>query len=758
MRRKHPRTPGITFESLESRIALSVSNDTSPLDAFPDVVPPPAVAFHAKAAAAAPAVFPASASLARTAERITIQGTGFNAKPAHNTVIFSGGVTGKVVSATPTQLVVQFTQKPTGVGALSAVVTTKGRSSGTPVVVATVVKPPRVTTDVASLSRSAATLTIQGSGFDPSNLTNRVSIVGNATGRVIAATAATLTVAVENLPPAGTTLKAVVTSFGGKSGVPVVVATIVRKATVTPSTQPIKRSDTTIQIAGTGFDTVAANNKVTFNRGAEGYVTSATRNLLVVQLTTPPAAGRLKATVTAFGGSSNAAVQVATVTQSPTVTTSSASLAGNATTLVINGSGFSTTASANTVAFNLGAVGTVTAATSTQLTVTFSTDPKASGNLMAVVTTNSVTSGAAVQVATVVEPVTVTPSTVDLAFSQARTLVIKGTGFSTTASENTVVFNDDMLGTVTAATRTQLIVTLDYSEALWDLSVVADLTAVVTTNGVSSGSPVQVATFVNPPEVTTYYTYLATNSPTVVIYGSSFSTTAADNRVVFSSGAGTVTAATHNQLTVTFTTLPTPTAGVSTTPLLATVFCNGGTSYPTEVAVLVAPPSVTESSANISVDASTVVITGTGLDSTSATVAFNLGAVGTVTASTSTSLTVSFTTSPVSIGNLTAVVTANGGTSGAPVQVATVIDGPVLTASSKNLAVNAPTLVINGYGFSTTPSDNIVVFSTGAGVVTAATATQLTVTLVDQPALGTLTAEVLTSSGGDVYRLPRTIL
>ena len=94
-------------------------------------------------AAAAPAVVSSSASLARTAERITITGTGFNAKPAHNTVLFSGGVTGKVVSATPTQLVVQFTQKPVGVGTLSAVVTTKGRSSGAPVVVATVVKPPR---------------------------------------------------------------------------------------------------------------------------------------------------------------------------------------------------------------------------------------------------------------------------------------------------------------------------------------------------------------------------------------------------------------------------------------------------------------------------------------------------------------------------------------------------------------------------------------------------------------------------------------
>jgi len=43
-----------------------------------------------------------------------------------------------------------------------------------------------------------------------------------------------------------------------------------------------------------------------------GYVTSATKNTLVVKFTTPPSVGTLKAVVTSFGGSSNAA-QVATV-------------------------------------------------------------------------------------------------------------------------------------------------------------------------------------------------------------------------------------------------------------------------------------------------------------------------------------------------------------------------------------------------------------------------------------------------------------
>ena len=86
----------------------------------------------------------------------------------------------------------------------------------------------------------------------------------------------------------------------------------------------------------------------------------------------------------------------------PTVTLNTANLAINATSLTITGTGFDTTAANNTVVFNNGAVGTVSAATSTQLTVNLTTPPSTTGSLTAVVTTNSQGSGSAVQVATVV--------------------------------------------------------------------------------------------------------------------------------------------------------------------------------------------------------------------------------------------------------------------------------------------------------------------------------------------------------------------
>jgi hypothetical protein len=97
-------------------------------------------------------------------------------------------------------------------------------------------------------------------------------------------------------------------------------------------------------------------------------------------------------------------VQVATVT--PGVTASTGKQLNTVATITLNGFGFDPTPVNNSVVFNRGAAGTVTSASATQLTVTFTTPP-AEGSLTAVVTSNGVSSGTAVQVATVVPVVNV---------------------------------------------------------------------------------------------------------------------------------------------------------------------------------------------------------------------------------------------------------------------------------------------------------------------------------------------------------------
>ncbi len=181
-------------------------------------------------------------------------------------------------------------------------------------------------------------------------------------------------------------------------------------------------------ITGVGFSTTPANNTIVFSSGAVGTVTAATSTSLTVSLTTRAnVLGSITAAVTTNTMASGNAVQVATII--PVVTNNTAALAINATTMVINGFGFSTTAANNTVTFNNGAVGTVTTATATALTVTFSTRPTAVGNLTASVSVSSISSGTAVQVATV-SPV-MTASAANLPASSS-TIVINGQGFSTT--------------------------------------------------------------------------------------------------------------------------------------------------------------------------------------------------------------------------------------------------------------------------------------------------------------------------------------
>ena len=214
-----------------------------------------------------------------------------------------------------------------------------------------------------------------------------------------------------------------------------------------------------------------------------------TANITGTLLSHPGAAQTLTFTL---GAPTNIAVlgsqttNTLTIVEPPLVTSSTANLAANAATLVIAGFGFDPTAANNTVIFNDGAAGNVTAATATSLTVTFTTKPASAGSLTAVVTTNGQSSGAAVQVATVTPVVTASAA---ILAANAATVVIAGFGFDPAVGNNTVLFNDSAVGSVTAVTATSLTVTFTSKPAS-----TGSLTAIVTTNSQSSGAAVQVAT------------------------------------------------------------------------------------------------------------------------------------------------------------------------------------------------------------------------------------------------------------------------
>ena len=238
----------------------------------------------------------------------------------------------------------------------------------------------------------------------------------------------------------------------------------------------------------------------------------------------------------------------------------------------------------------------------------------------------------------------------------------------------------------------------------------------------------------------------------LVIEGTGFSTTAKDNIVTFTSGAGIVVTATATLLVVSL--VAPPDLGV----LKATVTANGFSSAQTQVADLVLPPLVSRSKALADAFNPEFKIYGANFSTTPAenTVEFSLGAVGTVTAAEATQLTVTFSIQPVA-GDLTAVVTTNGVSSGKPVQVAVVIDGPVITPSDAEVFQTTGAIEISGIGFNPNKNTkdviyNSVVFSGSAqGKVVATTATRLLVQLSAPPDLGVLTAQVVVRVKKDVY-------
>ena len=452
-------------------------------------------------------------------------------------------------------------------------------------------------------------------------------------------------------------------------------------------------------------------------------------------------------------------VVVATVT-GPSLTTTTASISAKPITLAIAGNGFATASgSVNDVQLFTGpdsgsltpvagAIVSVVATSSTGLEVTLDGAlPLPAGTLWATVTVDGAPLGTA-QIATVAatgQAPDITASTGGLAIA-VPSLSIAGTGFSTTANGNSVQLSTTAgpLGAailVTAASATSLVVPLPAG-----LITAGQLYATVTTAAGASAKE-QVATVVAgaTPIVTTSTLRLAANAPQLVIAGTGFSTTAADNTVVLSAGTAKVIAATATALTLQLT------SALTTGPLVATVKSNGlagsattvdgVASAQTQVATVGSTPVVTSSSALFAANAGLLTITGTGFDPVAAnnTVTLSSGS-GIVLAATSEALVLQFTQQPRA-GQLRAVVVSDG-IAGTQAQVATVY--AAITPAVGSLQAIAKTLTIRGAGFdAVTPGNNFVALSSGAGTVTKATATSLTLKFTQAPTPGPLTATVV---------------
>ncbi|MCZ8216782.1 MAG: IPT/TIG domain-containing protein, partial [Cyclobacteriaceae bacterium] len=246
-------------------------------------------------------------------------------------------------------------------------------------------------------------------------------------------------------------------------------------------------------------------------------------------------AGAATGTISVQVGSQTAvSVESFTVPLSPTISSFSPLQGIAGTSVTITGTNFSTTATNNIVKFN-NTTATVTAATTTSLTVA----------VPAGATSGTISVQVGSQTAVSADSFTVIPVPTITSFSPLQgiagnSVTITGTNFSTTAANNVVKFNNTT-ATVTAASTTSLMVTVPTAATSGTISVqVGSQTAV----------SVQSFTIIPKPTITSFSPLQGVVGTSVTITGTNFSTTAADNVVKFNNTTATVASASTTSLTV----------------------------------------------------------------------------------------------------------------------------------------------------------------------------------------------------------------
>lgn len=666
-------------------------------------------------------------------------------------------------------------------GVLNAVVTVNGVASDK-TQVATVLpagSPIIVPATGQNLAPNATTLAINGWGFTSDTVTLTANFSSKAPEAITGFTAtlinANLIIVTGLAIPAGaSSIDAAVTGIAAPGPqVALVQSATGSAATITSATTNIAPAQTTLTIAGTGFDPNGTNIVQLYsgagktpipatvvapliNGSGQNVVSNGAGTQLTVALAGPLPMGELWAEVTTDGVPMTQAVQIATVV-GLTVDSGTVGRAPNATLLMLDGVGFDPngvnevslfTGASGTTPIPASAIESVYAESTTRLVVVLDrSQPLPVGALWASAEVDGISSGAAVQVATIAADAPgVSFSTQSLAVN-ATSLIINGSNFGTTAGSNTVVLSSvsgpiaGAVASVTAVSSTQLAVTLNPN-----VVSAGALYAVVTTSADDS-DVVQVANVVpaSTPTITTSSNNLQSSATTVVINGTGFDPSpAATNIVTLSSGTvQSVVVESATKLIVTVS------GGLSIGSLKASVQVNGVSSALTQVAIVVAgsTPSIVPSPAVVSDLATTLVIQGTGFDTNAGAthhVTLSSGKVLNVVVNSATQLTLSLDPSlfPLAPGTLTAIVAVNGVPSPAT-QVATVQATPTIQSSTATFVAGTTTLVITGTGFDPVDADNRVVFSSGAGEVTAATSTSITVRMTAPPAAGALFAQVI---------------
>lgn len=629
---------------------------------------------------------------------VTIEGTNFSTTPAANIVRF-GTVQSTVTSASATQLTVIVPPGAT-TQPISVTVNMLTANSATSFTVTTPATPPPVISGFNPVSGGiGSTVVISGSNFS-TNISDNIVKFGSVQATVISANATQLSVIV----PSGATTQPIYVTVNGLTAFTLVSFVISPPPVIhsfSPASGPV---GTTVTIEGSNFGSTAGSNTVFF-----GTVSAAVYSVTLTQLTVivPAGATTQLIHVTSNGlttSSASAFTVTASASDPPVITSFSPASGPSGTTVTIVGSNFGSDIASNIVMFGTVAA-TVTSATPGQLSVTV---PFVSSNQPIYVTVNGLTGYSSTSFIFTFPPVVTSFS--PLSGPVGTSVTIYGSNFGPAPSDNTVMFGS-VQATVTAATMTQLTVTVPAISISQLISV--------TVNSLTANS-MSAFTLVTPPTITSFSPSSGIIGTQVTITGSYFSSNISNNTVQFGNVQAAVINSTTNQLTVI---VP---AGTTNQPISVTV--NGMTATSGSSFIIIYPPVINSFNPQSGPVGTNVTISGSNFSNTPANNTVRFGSVqATVNTATDTQISVTVPagaiTQPIS-------VTVNGLTaySSGPFIIPPP-QPPVINSFFPSSGPVGTTVTITGMNFSNIPADNNVSFGGNQATVTAASETQLTVTV-----------------------------
>jgi hypothetical protein len=339
-----------------------------------------------------------------------------------------------------------------------------------PVTIGSTLVGPTITAVTPSQGPIGTQVTVTGTGFSttPSEIQVRF---GDIQAQVLSATDTTIQTAV----PAGSVagLVNIVVTLAGQNSNPFPFTVLHTINSFAPTSGT---GGTTFTIQGSAFSPTLTGNTVTFG-GTTATITEATNTLIRGTVPTDLVADSYQVQITTNG----VTTPVGTFDLLPAITSIVPSTAAGNAAITINGSGFSTTPGDNTITFTDVATGatTNTAVTSSTFTSLQSTVPAnlIAGPYTVTVTVNGRTSSG-VNFNVVPFITSATPASVRI----GEQILVSGTGFSPTLSENVVTLNGNAVPLEPNSTAGTLIVTAAPGLTGTTLDIV------VTTRGVASNT------------------------------------------------------------------------------------------------------------------------------------------------------------------------------------------------------------------------------------------------------------------------------